>query len=115
PMTTCGLSNISNGAPPELRTLINRVFLVMLMGAGLDTAILDALDPEIMEVLRVVEGRDTSTPVKKLYVDLYDAYAAGEPADTSGVDTGVEELRDIVKTIDMLENKTMYAHGYLKV
>jgi 5-methyltetrahydrofolate corrinoid/iron sulfur protein methyltransferase len=115
PMTTCGLSNISNGAPPELRTLINRVYLVMLMGAGLDTAIMDPLDTGIMEVFRIVEGRDTSTPVRKLYVDLYDAYAAMEPADTSGVDTSVEELRDIVKTIDMLENKTMYAHGYLKV
>ena len=114
-MTTCGLSNISNGAPLELRPLINRVFLVMLMGAGLDTAILDALDAEIMDVVRIVEGRDTSTPVKKLYVDLFDAYAAMEPADLSGVDTGVEELRDLVKTVDMLENKTMYAHGYLKV
>ncbi|MDP6782840.1 MAG: dihydropteroate synthase [Dehalococcoidia bacterium] len=114
-MTTCGLSNISNGAPPELRSLINRVFLVMLMGAGLDTAILDALDTELMDVVRIVEGRDTSIPVKKLYVDLFDAYAAMEPADLSGVDTSAEELRNLVKTVDMLENKTMYAHGYLKV
>ncbi|MEK7848284.1 MAG: dihydropteroate synthase [Chloroflexota bacterium] len=115
PMTTCGLSNISNGAPPELRPLINRVFLAMLMGAGLDTAILDALDTDIMETLRIVEGRDTATPLKKLYVDIYDAYAAGEPFDPSGVNTSVPELRDVVKTVHMLENRTMYAHGYLRV
>jgi hypothetical protein len=87
----------------------------MLMGAGLDTAILDALDTEIMGVVRIVESRDVSTPVNKLYVNLFDAYAAMEPADLSGVDTDAEELRNLVKTVAMLENKTMYAHGYLKV
>ena len=44
PTTTVGLSNISNGCPPETRPLINRTFLVMLMAAGLDTAIADPHD-----------------------------------------------------------------------
>ena len=43
PTTVVGLSNISNGAPPENRPLINRTMLVMLMGAGLDSAIADPL------------------------------------------------------------------------
>jgi 5-methyltetrahydrofolate corrinoid/iron sulfur protein methyltransferase len=41
PMTVVGLSNISNGALPDVRPLINRVMMVMVMGAGLDSAIAD--------------------------------------------------------------------------
>ena len=41
PMTVVGLSNISNSVPPEGRSLINRTYLVMLMAAGLDSAIAD--------------------------------------------------------------------------
>ncbi|MDP2953874.1 MAG: dihydropteroate synthase, partial [Chloroflexota bacterium] len=44
PKTTCGLSNVSNSCPKEMRPLINRVFLLMMLGAGLDSAILDPLD-----------------------------------------------------------------------
>jgi 5-methyltetrahydrofolate corrinoid/iron sulfur protein methyltransferase len=115
PQTTCGLSNISNSCPNELRPLINRVFLVMMMGAGLDTAIADPLDRELIEVIRLVEGRDDSTPKGKLYLDLYDTYVGGGEFDASGVDMSDPELRDIVKTIQMLENKTLYAHGYLRL
>ncbi|RPI14796.1 MAG: alanine dehydrogenase [Acidobacteriales bacterium] len=42
PMTTVGLSNVSNGCPDEVRGLINRTYLVMLLGAGLDSAITDS-------------------------------------------------------------------------
>lgn len=115
PMTTCGLSNISNGAPNELRPLINRVFLVMLLGAGLDSAIVDAMDAELVEAVRVIEKRDDSTPKGKLYLGLYDCYTAGERFDASGVDTSNAGLRDIVKTIEMLEGKTLYAHSYLRL
>ncbi len=113
--TTCGLSNISNGAPPEVRPLINRVYMVMLMGAGIDTAIADALDADLVEARRMVLRRDTSTAKGKLYVALYDTYAAGEEFDPSGVDTRDPELSDIVKTVRMLENKTLYAHSYLRL
>lgn len=115
PKTTCGLSNISNGAPKEMRPLINRVFLVMMMGAGLDTAIMDPMDTEIMEVLRIVEKRDTSTPLGRLYIGLYDNYAAGTPFDCSQGDLSDPGQRDVLKTIDMLENKFIYAHSYLRL
>ena len=55
PMTTGGLSNVSNRVPSEMRSLLNRVYLVMLMAAGLDSAIADALDTEILNVIRIVE------------------------------------------------------------
>ncbi|MBI4294708.1 MAG: dihydropteroate synthase [Chloroflexi bacterium] len=115
PKTTCGLSNISNSAPKELRPLINRVFVVMMVGAGLDSAIADPLDDELMEVLRIIDQRDASTPKGKLYLDLFDTYVAGGEFDDSGVDMKDPELSDIVKTIRVLENKVMYAHGYLRL
>ncbi len=47
PKTTVGLSNISQGV--KNRELINRVFAVMAMANGLDSAIADACDDELME------------------------------------------------------------------
>jgi 5-methyltetrahydrofolate--homocysteine methyltransferase len=54
-----GLSNISFGLP--LRSLINRVFLAQAMAAGLDAAIIDPLDQELINTLFAAElllGRD---------------------------------------------------------
>ena len=56
-----GLSNVSNAVPNEMRPLINRVYCVMLMGAGLDTMIADPLDKKQNEFIRIVEQRDDST------------------------------------------------------
>lgn len=115
PMTTCGLSNVSNSCPAETRPLLNRVFLVMMMGAGLDSAIIDTLDDEVMETIRMVEGRDESTAKGKLYVALYDAYVAMEQFDVSTVDMSDPELSDIAKTIRVMQNETLYAHSYLRM
>jgi 5-methyltetrahydrofolate corrinoid/iron sulfur protein methyltransferase len=113
--TTCGLSNVSNSCPNELRSLLNRVFVVMMMGAGLDSAIADPLDDKLMEVIHIVEKRNTSTPKGKLLVKLYDTCAAGGQFDETGVNMKDPELSDIVKTIRIFENKTLYAHGYLRL
>lgn len=51
--TICGLSNISFGLPT--RKLLNRTFLVMAMTCGLDAAILDPTDKEMMAL--VIAGR----------------------------------------------------------
>jgi 5-methyltetrahydrofolate corrinoid/iron sulfur protein methyltransferase len=48
PHMTVGLSNISQGA--KERSLINRVFLAMAMSHGLDSAIADVFDRELMNV-----------------------------------------------------------------
>jgi len=47
PSTIVGLSNISQGT--SQRHLINRIALVMLQAYGLDAAIIDVLDTEIMD------------------------------------------------------------------
>jgi 5-methyltetrahydrofolate--homocysteine methyltransferase len=46
----CGLSNVSFGLPN--RALLNRTFLAMAMAAGLDAAILDPLDAQLMATAR---------------------------------------------------------------
>lgn len=116
PKTVVGLSNVSNGSPNEIRSLINRVFLVMAMGAGLDSAIADPNDRELMEYVRIVESRDTSTGVGKLLVALYDSVAAMEEEfDPSNVDMSDPAQVDIYKTVQILQNKILYAHSYLKV
>lgn len=113
--TTLGLSNVSNGAPDENRPLINRIFLVMLLAAGLDSAIADPTDRELMEAVRIVEQRDTSTPTGQLLVNLYDATAAMEELDPGLVDRNDPDQMAIFKTAQILYNKVIYAHSYLNL
>ncbi|MHB1362177.1 MAG: dihydropteroate synthase [Thermoleophilia bacterium] len=54
--TTCGLSNISNGAPDELRGAIERAFLPMLAACGMTSCICNAKDPEMMRTIRLIKA-----------------------------------------------------------
>ncbi len=114
PMTTVGLSNVSNAVPHEMRPLINQVYVVMLMGAGLDSAILDPLDHDLMEVIQTVETRDESTPVKALYVKLYDTVAAMGELQPEDVDMSDPDQAAIWKTVQVLLNKVIYTDSYLQ-
>lgn len=53
PKTVLGLSNVSQGT--EERELINRTYLVMAQACGLDAAILDPLDNQLMDALITAE------------------------------------------------------------
>ena len=53
PKTIVGLSNISQGT--SQRSLINRIFLVMALAAGLDSAIVDVLDVPLMDAAITAE------------------------------------------------------------
>ena len=53
PKTIIGLSNVSQAT--EYRSLINRTFLVMAISSGLDAAILDPTDSELMDELITCE------------------------------------------------------------
>jgi len=114
PTTTVGLSNISNGCPEELRALMNRVYLVMLMAAGLDTAIADPLDSEQNEFIRIVEDRDESTPISKLVVALYDATANMGEIEDSQVDMNDPAQVAILRTARMYFNHMLYTDSYLR-
>jgi 5-methyltetrahydrofolate corrinoid/iron sulfur protein methyltransferase len=65
PHMTLGLSNLSQGT--TRRSLINRTFLAMAMSHGLDSAIVDVLDEELMNVVATAEILMN----KQLYSDSY--------------------------------------------
>ncbi len=115
PMTIGGLSNVSNNVPNENRSLLNRVYLVMLMAAGIDAVIADPLDRRLMETIRIVEQRDDSTPVGNLLLSLYDATAAMEELEPSQVDMNDPDQVDIWKTVQVLLNKTIFTESYLRM
>ena len=115
PMTVVGLSNVSNQVPAEMRPLLNRVYMVMLMAVGLDAAIVDPLDEDLMEAIRIVEARDESTPVGALYLKLHDAVAAGEELEPDQVNLADPLQADVWKSVQVLLNKVIYTDSYLRL
>ena len=63
PKTVVGLSNVSNNT--KQRPLLNRTYLTMLMAHGLDAAIMDPFDTELMNAVKTSEILLN----KKLYAD----------------------------------------------
>ncbi len=114
PAISVGLSNVSNAVPDENRSLINRVYCAMLMGVGLQMIIADPFDEAQNEVIRVIEKRDDSTPVGKLYLTISDRIAAMEEPSIDDVDMGDPEQAAIWKTVQVLRNKVIYADSYLQ-
>jgi 5-methyltetrahydrofolate corrinoid/iron sulfur protein methyltransferase len=111
-----GLSNVSNAVPAANRPLLNRVYMVMLMAAGLDAVIADPLDSHLLEFIRVVEQRDDSSALNRLLLKLYDKTAAMEEIEAGDVeDMNDAEQAAIWKTIRVLLNKTIYADAYLTI
>ncbi|MGA2111144.1 MAG: dihydropteroate synthase [Anaerolineales bacterium] len=115
PLTVAGLSNVSNQVPGPMRSLLNRTYLVMLLGVGLDGAIIDPLDEKLMQVLRWIESRDESTPVARLYLKLFDAVAAGGELEPTSVDMSDPEQVEVWKTVQALLNKVIYTDSYLRL
>jgi len=114
PMVSVGLSNVSNAVPRENRPLINRTYCAMLMGAGLKMMIADPLDAKLRETIRIIEERDDSTPVGRLYLKIHDRIAAMEEPQPEDVDMSDPEQVAIWKTVQILLNKVIYADGYLE-
>lgn len=115
PMVNAGLSNVSNQVPAQMRPLINRVYMVMLMAVGLDSAIIDPLDDDLMNAIRIVQGRDAATAVGALYLKLHDAVAAGNELEPSDVDMNDPKQAEVWKTVQVLLNKIIYTDSYLRL
>ena len=113
PTISVGLSNVSNAVPNVGRPLINRTYLAMLMGVGLQMMIADPFDKKQNEVIRIIETRDESTPVGRLYLKIADKTNAGEELTIDDVDMSDPEQVEIWKTVQILLNKVIYADGYL--
>ena len=115
PGVQVGLSNVSNAVPGPMRPLINRVYCVMLMGAGLNTMIADPLDEDLKEYIRIVELRDDSSALGRLLLALHDATQAMEELSPDAVDMSDPDQEAIWKTVQILLNKVIYADSYLRV
>lgn len=113
PKISVGLSNVSNAVPRENRPLINRVYLAMLMGVGLQMMIADPLDMKQNQVIQWIESKDTSTPLAALYNKIAERTAAGEEPQMEDFDMSDPEQVAIWKTTQILLNKVIYADGYL--
>ncbi len=114
PAISVGLSNVSNAVPVENRPLINRTYCAMLMGAGLRMMIADPLDKQLNETIRIIEQRDASTPVGRLYLKLFDQIAAAEPPSIDDVDLSDPDQAAIWKTVQILLNQVIYADAFLQ-
>jgi 5-methyltetrahydrofolate corrinoid/iron sulfur protein methyltransferase len=101
--STCGLSNVSNGSPDELRDILNQVYLCMLKKCGITSAILDGFDEEIVKI-----AHDQSMELENLVGRVMD----GEEVDTSGMD---KKAVDYVKTAKLLLGHSLYSHSWLEV
>ena len=100
--STCGLSNVSNGAPDHLRPIINQTYMMMLERYGMVSAIVDAFDEE----LKAFAGG--SRP------DLRDLVARtmdGEDIDLASL---TKEQVNYVKTTKVLIGKTLYSDSWLE-
>ena len=107
--TVVGLSNISNGCTKEFRPLINRVFLVLALGAGLDCAIVDSFDVETVQLYN-----DTKKgTLKGIWASLYEMSKAFGTLEEVKFDKTDSEQFKIYKTAQILLNKEIYTHSYL--
>jgi 5-methyltetrahydrofolate corrinoid/iron sulfur protein methyltransferase len=113
PMISVGLSNVSNAVPNENRPLINRVYLAMLMGVGLQMMIANPMDDKQNDVIKWIEAKDTSTPLARVYNKIAERTASSEEIEISDFDMADPEQAAIWKTTQILLNKVIYADSYL--
>lgn len=113
--TVIGLSNVSNGCPKDLRPLINRVYASLAFGAGLDAAIIDAKDDELIRILKMLDMNSPKSPLDKLYVNLSDMISNfGELDDVEFDKNDLEQLK-VIKTARILLNNEIYSHSFTQI
>jgi 5-methyltetrahydrofolate corrinoid/iron sulfur protein methyltransferase len=113
PKISVGLSNVSNAVPNENRPLINRVYLAMLMGVGLQMMIANPFDEKQNDVIRWIESKDVSSPLARVYNKIAERTANSEEIQISDFDMADPEQAAIWKTTQILLNKVIYADSYL--
>lgn len=101
--STCGLSNVSNGSPEELRAILNQVYLIVLKKCGITSAILDGFDDAIVKI-----AHDQEPELEAIVSQVFD----GEEVETSGMD---KKGADFVKTTKLLMGQSLYSHSWLEL
>jgi len=101
--STCGLSNISNGAPEHLRPILNRTYAIFLKRYGMYSAIADAFDQELQAI-----AKGKRPEIEALVHRVMD----GETVSLSGLS---KEETDYVKTARVLIGQTLYSDSWLEL
>jgi 5-methyltetrahydrofolate corrinoid/iron sulfur protein methyltransferase len=101
--STCGLSNVSNGAPPHLRGILNRTYMIMLKRYGMYSAIVDAFDAELNTI-----AKDRNQKLEALVYKVMD----GEAIEMASLSKGELEY---VKTAMVLLGQKLYSDSWLEV
>ena len=114
-MTTVGLSNISNGSPKEIRPLINKIFAVFAFGAGLDSAIIDAFDTDLINTIKLLENNSPKNKMDEIYIDLADMIRDFGDLEDINYNKTDENQVEIIKTARILLNKDVYTHSFRQI
>ena len=100
-MSTCGLSNVSSGAPVPLRHILNQTYLCILRWWGLKSAILDGLDQTLLAI-----ARDQRPDLDELIGKVIN----GDPLDLGAAN---KEEKDYIKTAKLLQGESLYSDSWL--
>lgn len=111
--TIIGLSNISNGCPKELRADINRAFLALAMGCGLDGAIVDSFDTKVLKVYNVIKSKKADNPLDEMYLKLYNAMLNFDDIEDIKYDKNDMEQHKIIRCAQILLNREIYSHSFV--
>jgi 5-methyltetrahydrofolate corrinoid/iron sulfur protein methyltransferase len=98
-----GLSNVSNGTPIELRPVLNRTYMIMLMKHGLYSAIVDAFDEELIKIARGELPQ---------IVSLIHAMMDGDQPDIAALSL---KEKDYAKSYQVLCGQKLYSHSWLQI
>ena len=101
--STCGLSNISNGPPDNLRPILNQTYLVMLERKGMYSCIADAYDDTLIAIARG-ERPEIVEVIHKVMDD--------EQIDMASLS---KELQDYVKTARVILGHSLFSDSWLEV
>jgi len=101
--STCGLSNISNGPPDNLRPILNQTYMVMLERNGMHSVIADPLDDAL---IAIAKGR------RQDIVDLIHNTMDGNAPDMASLS---KEMQDYKKTVDVILGRSLYSDSWLDV
>lgn len=113
--TVVGLSNVSNGCPKELRPLINKVFSVLAYGAGLDAAIVDAHDSELVRVMKMLDSDNPQSSVDELYLKLAGMISNFEEIEDISYNDKNNEETLIIKTAKIILNREVYSDSFTQI
>jgi 5-methyltetrahydrofolate corrinoid/iron sulfur protein methyltransferase len=100
--STCGLSNVSNGAPSHLRPILNQTYLMMTEKYGMESAIVDAFDEDLKNF-----ARGQREDVRKVVYRVVD----GDEPDLASLS---KEEVDYVRTTKVLLGHSLYSDSWLQ-